>query len=95
MTRHFVPHTPSTDIAIEKTEVTPASIVYSLAAAGSIVALTDFLCWGLDLPSWRYAIMPVIPVGIAPGCPPIRLWLPGAVGFGAALAVTFFAAFSA
>ena len=95
VTRHFVPHTPSTDIAIEKTEVTPASIVYSLAAAGSIVALTDFLCWWLDLPSWRYAIMTVITVGIATGFPQIRLLFSGAFEIGVALSFTFFAAIAA
>lgn len=95
VTRHFVPHTPSADIAIEKPEVTPASIVYSLAAAGSIVALTDFLCWWLDLPSWRYAIMTVITVGIATGFPQIRLWFAGAFEIGVALSFTFFAAIAA
>jgi uncharacterized membrane protein len=80
---------------MEKSEVTPASIVYSLAAAGSIVALTDFLCWWLDLPSWRYAIMTIITVGIATGFPKIRLWFAGAFEIGVALSFTFFAAIAA
>ena len=62
LTRRFVPHTASSNVVLEKPEVTPASIVYSLAAAGSIVAVTDLLCWWLDIPSWRYAIMTLITV---------------------------------
>ena len=65
LTRRFVAHTASSNVVLEKPEVTPASIVYSLAAAGSIVAITDLLCWWLDIPSWRYAIMTIITVGIA------------------------------
>ena len=95
LTRRFVPHTAGKDVALEKPDVTPASIIYSLAAAGSIVAITDLLCWWLDIPSWRYAIMTVITVGIATGLPQVRVWFAGAFEIGVALSFTFFAAIAA
>lgn len=93
--RRFVPHTAGNNVALEKPDVTPASIVYSLAAAGSIVAATDLLCWWLDIPSWRYAIMTIITVGIATALPQVRVWFAGAFEIGVALSFTFFAAIAA
>ena len=95
LTRRFIPHTAGNDVALEKPDVTPASIVYSLAAAGSIVAVTDLLCWWLDIPSWRYAIMTIITVGIATALPQVRVWFAGAFEIGVALSFTFFAAIAA
>ena len=95
LTRRFIPHTAGNDVVLEKPDVTPASIVYSLAAAGSIVAVTDLLCWWLDIPSWRYAIMTLITVGIATALPQVRVWLAGAFEIGVALSFTFFAAIAA
>lgn len=95
LTRRFIPHTAGNDVALEKPDVTPASIVYSLAAAGSIVAVTDLLCWWLDIPSWRYAIMTLITVGIATALPKVRIWFAGAFEIGVALSFTFFAAIAA
>lgn len=95
LTRRFVPHTAGNEVAIEKPDVTPASIVYALAAAGSIVAITDLLCWRLDIPSWRYAIMTIITVGIATALPQVRVWFAGAFEIGVALSFTFFAAIAA
>ena len=95
LTRRFIPHTAGNDVVLEKPDVTPASIVYSLAAAGSIVAVTDLLCWWLDIPSWRYAIMTLITVGIATALPRVRIWFAGAFEIGVALSFTFFAAIAA
>ena len=95
LTRRFVPHTAGNGIALEKPDVTPANIVYSLAAAGSIVAVTDLLCWWLEIPSWRYAIMTIITVGIATALPQVRVWFAGAFEIGVALSFTFFAAIAA
>ena len=95
LTRRFIPHTAGNDVVLEKPDVTPASIVYSLAAAGSIVAVTDLLCWWLDIPSWRYAIMTLITVGIATALPQVRVWFAGAFEIGVALSFTFFAAIAA
>ena len=95
LTRRFVAHTASNNVVLEKPEVTPASIVYSLAAAGSIVAITDLLCWWLDIPSWRYAIMTIITVGVATALPQVRVWFAGAFEIGVALSFTFFAAIAA
>ena len=95
LTRRFVAHTASSNVVLEKPEVTPASIVYSLAAAGSIVAITDLLCWWLDIPSWRYAIMTIITVGVATALPQVRVWFAGAFEIGVALSFTFFAAIAA
>lgn len=95
LTRRFVPHTAANDIALEKPEVAPSTIVYSLAAAGSIVASTDLLCWWLEIPSWRYAIMTTITVGIATAFPQVRVWFAGAFEIGVALSFTFFAAIAA
>ena len=95
LTRRFIPHTAGNDVVLEKPDVTPASIVYSLAAAGSIVAVTDLLCWWLDIPSWRYAIMTLITVGIATALPRVRVWFAGAFEIGVALSFTFFAAIAA
>ena len=95
LTWRFIPHTAGNDVALEKPDVTPASIVYSLAAAGSIVAVTDLLCWWLDIPSWRYAIMTLITVGIATALPQVRVWFAGAFEIGVALSFTFFAAIAA
>ena len=58
--RHFVEHTASEAVQVTETVVTPASISYALAAAAGIVALTDLLCWWLEIPSWRYAVMTLI-----------------------------------
>jgi len=93
--RRFAPHAVSEGVTLEKPEVNPASIVYSLAAAGSIVAVTDLLCWSLGFPSWRYAIMTVLTVGIATALPQIRVWFAGAFEIGVALSFTFFAAIAA
>lgn len=95
LTRRFTPHEAISDIVVEKPDVTPSSIVYSLAAAGSIVAITDLLCWVLGIPSWRYAIMTLITVGIATGLPQVRVWFAGAFEIGVALSFTFFAAIAA
>ena len=95
LTRRFIAHEKNNDVVLEKPEVTPASIIYSLAAAGAIVSVTDLLCWWLDLPSWRYAIMTLITVGLATGLPQIRLWFAGAFEIGVALSFTFFAAIAA
>ena len=95
LTRRFIPHTAGNNVVLEKSNVTPASVVYSLAAAGSIVAVTDLLCWWLDIPSWRYAIMTLITVGIATALPQVRVWLAGAFEIGVALSFTFFAAIAA
>ena len=95
LTRRFVPHTAGSNVVLEKPDITPASIVYSLAAAGSIVAITDLLCWWLDIPSWRYAIMTIITVGIATALPQVRVWFAGAFEIGVALSFTFFAAIAA
>ncbi len=93
--RRFAPHAVSEGVTLKKPEVNPASIVYSLAAAGSIVAVTDLLCWSLDIPSWRYAIMTTLSVGIATALPRIRVWFAGAFEIGVALSFTFFAAIAA
>jgi len=93
--RRFAPHAVSEGVTLEKPEVNPASIVYSLAAAGSLVAVTDLLCWSLGVPSWRYAIMTVLTVGIATALPQIRVWFAGAFEIGVALSFTFFAAIAA
>ena len=93
--RRFAPHAVSERVTLKKPEVNPASIVYSLAAAGSIVAVTDLLCWSLDIPSWRYAIMTALSVGIATALPRIRVWFAGAFEIGVALSFTFFAAIAA
>ena len=93
--RRFAPHAVSEGVTLEKPEVNPASIVYSLAAAGSIVAVTNLLCWSLGVPSWRYAIMTVLTVGIATALPQIRVWFAGAFEIGVALSFTFFAAIAA
>ena len=95
LTHRFTPHTANKEIVIEKPDVKPSSIVYSLAAAGSIVAITDLLCWALEIPSWRYAIMTLISVGIATGLPQVRVWFSGAFEIGVALSFTFFAAIAA
>ena len=95
LTRRFIPHTAGNNVVLAKPDVTPASIVYSLAAAGSIVAVTDLLCWWLDIPSWRYAIMTLITVGIATALPQVRVWFAGAFEIGVALSFTFFAAIAA
>lgn len=95
LTRRFAPHAAGERVVLEKPEVSPASIIYSLAAAGSIVAVTDLLCWWLEIPSWRYAIMTVITVVIATALPQIRIWFAGAFEIGIALSFTFFAAIAA
>ena len=93
--RHFVEHTASEAVQVTETVVTPASISYALAAAASIVALTDLLCWWLEIPSWRYAVMTLISVGLATAVPQIRKWFSGAFEVGVALSFPFFAAIAA
>lgn len=93
--RHFVEHTASEAIQVTETVVTPASISYALAAAAGIVAITDLLCWWLEIPSWRYAVMTLISVGLATAVPQIRDWFSGAFEVGVALSFPFFAAIAA
>lgn len=93
--RHFVEHTASEAVQVTETVVTPASISYALAAAAAIVALTDLLCWWLEIPSWRYAVMTLISVGLATAVPQIREWFSGAFEVGVALSFPFFAAIAA
>ena len=75
-----------------ETTVTASSISYALAASAGIVAITDLLCWWLDIPSWRYAMMTLITVSLATAVPQIRDWFAGAFEVGVALSFTFFAA---
>lgn len=93
--RHFVEHTASEAVQVTETVVTPASISYALAAAAGIVAITDLLCWWLEIPSWRYAVMTLISVGLATAVPQIRDWFSGAFEVGVALSFPFFAAIAA
>ena len=93
--RHFVEHAASEAVHVTETVVTPASISYALAAAAAIVALTDLLCWWLEIPSWRYAVMTLISVGLATAVPQIREWFSGAFEVGVALSFPFFAAIAA
>ena len=93
--RHFVEHTASEAVQVTETVVTPASISYALAAAAGIVAITDLLCWWLEIPSWRYAVMTLISVGLATAGPQIRDWFSGAFEVGVALSFPFFAAIAA
>ena len=93
--RHFVEHTASEAVQVTETVVTPASISYALAAAAGIVAITDLLCWWLEIPSWRYAVMTLICVGLATAVPQIRDWFSGAFEVGVALSFPFFAAIAA
>ena len=93
--RHFVEHKTSEAVHVTETVVTPASISYALAAAASIVAMTDLLCWWLEMPSWRYAVMTLISVGLATAVPQIRVWFSGAFEVGVALSFPFFAAIAA
>tara|TARA_Y100000385_G_scaffold248786_1_gene269740 strand:+ start:800 stop:1945 length:1146 start_codon:yes stop_codon:yes gene_type:complete len=93
--RHFVEHTASEAVQVTETVVTPASISYALAAAAGIVAMTDLLCWWLEIPSWRYAVMTLISVGLATAVPQIREWFSGAFEVGVALSFPFFAAIAA
>ena len=93
--RHFVEHTASEAVQVTETVVTPASISYALAAAAGIVAITDLLCWCLEIPSWRYAVMTLISVGLATAVPQIRDWFSGAFEVGVALSFPFFAAIAA
>ena len=93
--RHFVEHTASEAVQVTETIVTPASISYALAAAAGIVAITDLLCWWLEIPSWRYAVMTLISVGLATAVPQIRDWFSGAFEVGVALSFPFFAAIAA
>ncbi len=93
--QHFVEHTASEAVQVTETVVTPASISYALAAAAGIVAMTDLLCWWLEIPSWRYAVMTLISVGLATAVPQIREWFSGAFEVGVALSFPFFAAIAA
>ena len=93
--RHFVEHAASEAVQVTETVVTPASISYALAAAAGIVAITDLLCWWLEIPSWRYAVMTLISVGLATAVPQIRDWFSGAFEVGVALSFPFFAAIAA
>ena len=93
--RHFVEHTASEAVQVTETVVTPASISYALAAAAGIVAITDLMCWCLGIPSWRYAVMTLISVGLATAVPQIRDWFSGAFEVGVALSFPFFAAIAA
>ena len=93
--RHFVEHTASEAVQVTETVITPASISYALAAAAGIVAITDLLCWWLEIPSWRYAVMTLISVGLATAVPQIRDWFSGAFEVGVALSFPFFAAIAA
>ncbi len=93
--RHFVEHTASEAVQVTETVVTPASISYALAAAAGIVAITDLLSWWLEIPSWRYAVMTLISVGLATAVPQIRDWFSGAFEVGVALSFPFFAAIAA
>ena len=93
--RHFVEHTASEAVQVTETVVTPASISFALAAAAGIVAITDLLCWWLEIPSWRYAVMTLISVGLTTAVPQIRDWFSGAFEVGVALSFPFFAAIAA
>jgi uncharacterized membrane protein len=91
----FVAHEETTGSKMAETTVTASSISYALAASAGIVAVTDLLCWWLDIPSWRYAIMTLISVGLATAIPQIRDWFAGAFEVGVALSFTFFTAIAA
>jgi uncharacterized membrane protein len=91
----FAAHRNSSASKIADTTVTASSISSALAASAGIVAITDLLCWWLDIPSWRYAVMTLITVSLATAFPQIRDWFAGAFEVGVALSFTFFAAIAA
>ena len=91
----FIAHGDSSAEKMAETTVTASTISYALAASAGIVAITDLLCWWLDIPSWRYAIMTLVTVSLATAVPQIRDWFAGAFEVGVALSFTFFAAIAA
>jgi len=85
----------STRAADARTPVSARSLCLSIAAAASLVALSDALVAGLDLGGWRYVILTGLTLGLATLVPRIRIWLAGAFELGVALSLAFFGAIAA
>ena len=95
ITRRFVAHGDSNASKMAKTAVTASSISYALAASAGIVAVTDLMCWWLDIPGWRFVIITLVTVSLATAIPQIRDLFAGAFEVGVALSFSFFAAIAA
>jgi len=75
--------------------VSAASLCLAIAAAVSLVAVSDAVALWLNMDSGRYVILTLLSLAVATALPQARQWLAGAFELGVALSFAFFAAIAA
>lgn len=85
-------HSPSTGVP---EVITAASLCMAMAAAVSLVALSDTLVGYFELDGLRYVILTMLTLLVATLSPKIRVWCKGAFELGVALSFAFFIAIAA
>jgi len=80
---------------IETGEITPLSLVVSLALATVIVAVGDAITAQLGSGNWRYIVISLLALGAATFLPGLQRFVAGSMELGIALSLVFFAALAA
>lgn len=91
----FKAHKPVLVNHEQQVKVTAQSLCLAIAAAVSLVALSDALVAMLELSGMRYVILSALTLTLATVLPRARHWFAGAFELGVALSFAFFAAIAA
>lgn len=95
LARRFPSHRERSVEADVSTPASAASLCLGLAAAVSLVAISDTLVAVLEAPNWRYVVLTAMTLILATAVPRAREWFAGAFELGVALSFGFFAAIAA
>lgn len=79
----------------DRTPISAASLCLAIAAAVSLVAVTDTFVTQLALEGWRYVILTALTLTVATLVPQARTWFAGAFELGVALSFAFFVSIAA
>lgn len=93
--RFFSPTVAAATSSAERTPISAASLCLAIAAAVSLVAITDTLVNQLSLEGWRYVILTTLTLTVATLVPQARAWFAGAFELGVALSFAFFVSIAA
>lgn len=95
LARRFVVHRERDVTEEARAPVTAASLCLALAAAVTLVAVSDAIVAALDARNWRYVCLSAMTLVVATAVPRAPQWFAGAFELGVALSFGFFAAIAA
>ena len=95
MASKFIPHTMVIADQEQHVKITAQSLCLAIAAAVSLVAISDALVALFELNGMRYVILSALTLMLATALPRARHWFAGAFELGVALSFAFFAAIAA